>query len=47
LVKRMAAEMERDFAALMNGASARAAAAPKDLQDLDARLERLRGGGRP
>jgi site-specific DNA recombinase len=44
LVKQMAAEMERDFAAMMDKAGARAAAAPRELQDLDARLERLRGG---
>ena len=44
LVKQMAAEMERDFAAQMNRAGARAAAAPLELQELDARLERLRGG---
>jgi site-specific DNA recombinase len=44
LVKRMAEEMERNFAALMNAAGARAAAAPRELQELDARLERLKGG---
>jgi site-specific DNA recombinase len=43
-VKRMAAEMERDFAALMDKAGARAAAVPKELEELDARLERLKGG---
>jgi site-specific DNA recombinase len=44
MVKRMAAEMERDFAAQVDKVGARAAAAPKELQELDARLERLRGG---
>lgn len=44
MVKRMAAEMERDFAAQIEKGRARAAAAPKELQELDARLERLRGG---
>lgn len=44
LVKQMAAEMERDFAAQIEKAGARAEAAPRELQDLDARLERLRGG---
>jgi DNA invertase Pin-like site-specific DNA recombinase len=44
MVKQMAAEMERDFAAQIERAGARAAAAPRELQELDARLERLRGG---
>jgi site-specific DNA recombinase len=43
LVKQMALEMERDFAAQIEKAGARAAAAPRELQELDARLERLRG----
>jgi outer membrane murein-binding lipoprotein Lpp len=38
LVKQMAAEMEGDFAAMMDKAGAREAAAPKELQELDARL---------
>ncbi|MGO8854420.1 MAG: recombinase family protein [Steroidobacteraceae bacterium] len=44
IVKQMAAEMERDYAAQMDKAGARAAAAPRELEELDARLERLRGG---
>jgi site-specific DNA recombinase len=44
MVKQMAAQMERDYAANMNKAAARAEAAPKELQELDARLERLKGG---
>jgi site-specific DNA recombinase len=44
LVKQMAAEMERDFAAQVDTAAGRASAAPRELQELDARLERLRGG---
>ena len=43
-VKAMAASMERDFAAQMARAESRAVAAPKELQELDARLERLKGG---
>lgn len=44
MVNQMAAEMEREFAADMDKAGARAASAPRELQELDARLERLKGG---
>ena len=44
MVKRMASEMERDFAAQIEKGWASAAAAPKELQKLDERLERLKGG---
>jgi DNA invertase Pin-like site-specific DNA recombinase len=42
-VKRMAAEMERGFAAQIERAESRAATAPAELQELEARLDRLKG----
>src|SRR5260370_30803723 len=44
-VKRMATEMERDFAALMDKAGARAAAPPQGLEEPEARLDPLQGRG--